>query len=131
MSGVVPAGTVQLDPADAALGAWAVGELIRVRTVRREAIPSELVRLNGVLRAAVGAAVGSASTQHAGPVAAALSTPDGLTVTEVAHMIERSPGRVRQLVADGTLPARRAGRRTLLVDPGGVAGYLSRRQAVA
>jgi hypothetical protein len=41
-------------------------------------------------------------------------------------MLGGSPQRVRQLVAAGVLPARRAGARTWLVDADGVAAYTLR-----
>jgi excisionase family DNA binding protein len=136
-TGAVRPGSMLLDPADVGLAAWAFGELIRLRRTRGEVVPSELVRLSEVTRAAI--AIDSPAgpltcevIDSASPISpilaeAAPSTSEGLTVT-VARMIERSEPRVRQLVADGRLPARRTGARALLIDRDGVAAYLTRRE---
>jgi excisionase family DNA binding protein len=136
-TGAVRPGSMLFDPADVGLAAWAFGELIRLRRTRGEVVPSELVRLSEVTRAAI--AIDSPAgpltcevIDSASPISpilaeAAPSTSEGLTVT-VARMIERSEPRVRQLVADGRLPARRTGARALLIDRDGVAAYLTRRE---
>jgi excisionase family DNA binding protein len=126
-SSTLPPGTVLVDPADAALLAWAIGEAVRSMRTTCRTVPTELQRLHGLLRATVAGGSDSAHAEPA-PVMAA-SGQDEVTVAEAAVALARSPQRVRQLVAAGVLPARRVGQRALLLDADAVAAYVLRRNA--
>jgi excisionase family DNA binding protein len=129
-------GHLIVDPVDVGLLAFLVREGVMAVGARAALPPrvSQLLATVEVAAAAARTAAGCGSANGAVRAAGqpAQSSPDNaMTVTEVAQVIGRTPQRVRQLVADGTLPARRAGRRTLLVDADAVASYALARRAVA
>jgi excisionase family DNA binding protein len=130
-------GTIIVDPPDAPLAAFLMREGALAVGARR-ALPARVGPLLAEVetgaanaRAAAGCVTASATASPGGPDAPPLAPSPEMTIQEVAQVIQRSPQRVRQLVADGTLTARRAGRRTLLVDADEVAGYILSRQEAA
>lgn len=117
MTAAVPAGSVLLDAGDTAFCAWLARDAIRGLRVAGRPVPARLAELAAVLTAAAGA---TASPVRGDTTTPAASTPatatEEVTVADAAARLDLSPSRVRQLVAAGELPARRAGRRVLLVD---------------
>ncbi|MEW2382319.1 helix-turn-helix domain-containing protein [Micromonospora sp. NPDC047707] len=126
MTGVVPPGSVLLDPADTATAAWAIREAIRALAVAGQPAPVRLLALASTLSAAAAATASAARTD---PEAAAGSDADVevVPVSEAAELLGLSESRVRQLIAGGDLPARRAGRRLLLVDRAAAAALAASR----
>lgn len=126
MSGPVPAGSVLLDPADTATAAWAIREAVRAFTVAGRPVPARLSALAATLTAAAAATASGARTE---PVTSPGSGADVevMPVSEAAKLLGLSESRVRQLVAGGDLPARRAGRRLLLVDRAAAAALAATR----
>jgi excisionase family DNA binding protein len=145
MTGPVAPGTLHVDPVDLLVLNGLVREGARSLVTRRRLTPREADILAVVATTAYAARVSAIASGQASAVAVtsgnvipasanangilsteasvARSDPNELTVTEVADMIARSQQRVRQLVTDGTLPARRVGR-TYLVDADAVTAYL-------
>lgn len=132
MSGPVPAGSVLLDPADAAVAAWAMREAIRALGVAGRPVPTRLAGLAATLTAAAAAAVGDSASavrpDRAGPAASPADlTVEVVPVSEAAALLSLSRSRVRQLIAAGELPAQRAGKRVLLVDRAAAAALAATR----
>lgn len=149
MTRLLPAGSVLLDPADAALAALVLRDLAARQAAAGRPVPPRLTDLAAVLAAAanaspvvsvhtavdqyerVGVAGGSRSARGRDTQARSRSPHhpnlQEVTVHQAAAMLGLSTSRIRQLIATGVLPARRPGARLLLVDHAAITAYAAER----